>query len=483
MSLEVSFFTPIKNSFDSHPTWRDQDCWLELVDSLFSLSDEVAQRFEKKDVPWEFEAVILTKKEPSAWYVKALKVASYCTLVIPALGLVLKLYLRSSYRFQYFDTKGELERQFNAQAHLSSLNFDANGCVQEIIRLEQEITSDSDRGDARKLERYGDRFSLKKYPGVTFIGEGSPSTWALAGRMQALEVCKLHHLYFLRIPPVRMLEFPCGGKLRKVAVEKEVFLDLNQESNYEDAESWMAISQLVKFIALTGHQIPTSWFFPKDPWSMIPMENGHITIHGIDHPLSDLNPATGIYGDRFAVLQSSAGLVECMRSATLVDQVIEKAKELGVVPDRNSCPEDFARKKAIDAINYNQNLDTFYQEQAIGMDYPDKPVEIGQLAKGKSQKWPTSWSSQDTVETVFLEIVGKINDKIKAQTQSSVVKTRACLRKSRRIELYLSGRAGAGTIYGDRCRELFKQLFEGLVKQGAIFAWGSTSERTYWVQA
>jgi hypothetical protein len=319
---QVSFFTPI--NFGNQP--KSSSEWLlEKVDSYFHLKDKKAYVVLNETGLKERSVLIATEQSPCL--ITALKVASYITLVLPFIMLVLKAILRSAYTFSILNTKEQLQKGLE-------IPTDAQQIIQSLmpkIQNKEKIEGLIWHSNTNNLI-----FSLKKFPEYIFkmadskrdgIDNAEKQIQTRFNNMiRAKEICLLHHLDQLIIPQAQLLKI---GNVSLI-VEKKLNITASiQEQLYKNFSDEKAIQQLTTFIAKTG--------FSDVNWGNIPLINSdnssqpsHIALIDLEEMGYAKGAEIGIFGH-----SRSRGLIRCLSSQKQINAVIAEAKRHGITRSTN----------------------------------------------------------------------------------------------------------------------------------------------------
>jgi hypothetical protein len=242
----LGFFTPIQFA-NQHKTFSQR--LVETVDSYFYLGGRKAYVIPGH-AQGRSEGIIF-EDDTALFVTTTLKVISYLTLVIPAVMLIAKALLRSSYNFHLLDVQQKLEEGIS----ISPVTIDK---IQALLSKIQSGQSDSD------IEWHGNLnflvFSLKSVPGLIFktapfgtsvMRAGQPmyseqrSEHRFSNMVKAKEICLAHQLNLLVIPHAK-----------KFTVDKTTFIAeeriaINQnESAHENLYQLSGLNETAKQLAI-----------------------------------------------------------------------------------------------------------------------------------------------------------------------------------------------------------------------------------------
>lgn len=116
--MKINFFTPI--TFENEPK-STREKWIQRIDDYFFLGGKkaVVLNLDQRDL-------VVTSTFKQKWYVTALKVVSYTTLILPLIGLIAKYSLRKGTSYS------EITRNDLRSEDLTLLSNYANSYKQEL---------------------------------------------------------------------------------------------------------------------------------------------------------------------------------------------------------------------------------------------------------------------------------------------------------------------------------------------------------------
>src|SRR3990167_3529042 len=330
---DVGFFTPI--SYGSIQRSKSQER-LEAVDSYLSLSGRKAQVVPGWNIG-KSEGTILIQEETS-WGRTALKVLSYCTIILPLIALIAKASLRAPYHFHQIDVRGELEKGIEITEGMKA----ALQCEKETIYGEP-VDSEKVKWEKRfscnlrtfALTTEPNLIFTMVSPGYTYPKDSRKLTEAdiaegyVASRVRARETCILHDLDLLEIPKLK--KFELDGHIF-IAEQRSLHEKQDQEQFYEayakddkDDEALAAL-ELTTFIAKTGFRVDETTVLcnPDKAHPFTILDQGSLA----SRDKIPQRAAMGISGSK--AFSESCGLIRCLRSEKQIDAVIAKAAKLGI---------------------------------------------------------------------------------------------------------------------------------------------------------
>ncbi|MBI3237050.1 MAG: DUF648 domain-containing protein, partial [Chlamydiales bacterium] len=362
---DVSFFQPIV--FASNPK-SYPEFFLEKVDSYFYLGGKKAYVIENTD---QGKKAVLCK-DRSPCLITALKVASYATIILPVILLIIKAVLRSIHTFELIDVQQRLEEGIDISAELQEE-------LQELFPIIQQ----GERGapDARiHWHASGNNlvFSLRSHPDLIFktnrqgggavLRRGGFLPFAemiperFANMITAYTTCLAYRLDRLVVPHAKKFSINAHPFIaeKRLNISQE---ESDQERLHREFPDLHRAQQLATLIAKTG--------FSDVEWRNIPLIEEDPALPGIRKvALVDLeemdSAATGIFGGR------RRGLIGCLHSEEEIDLVIEEAQRHGVYRFGSSSE---IKNQRMEQIREDLALDQFYEERGI-LENPVKSIPI-----------------------------------------------------------------------------------------------------------
>lgn len=402
---KVGFFTAV--SFGPLPKTCAQSL-LETADSYFYLGGKkacvIAGRVQNGK-----EGVVLAESD-SSYFLSALKVMSYFTIIIPVLALIVKAVLRYQNQFYVIDSRliNLPENASQEQGVISERNLDLarrevriidpkaeleNGIQIDpnlIARIQQLMPKikrqEKDPGIEWLSQRGTQVFRLTEAPNLVFkmfTAQGVSSM--INGKfmngeeqirnrfnnmVKAKEICLTHRLGLIAIPHAKMFEVQADGRTLPVIAEQALSVrttESAQEELYRDhAEALgQAVRQLGTFIAETG--------FNDVVWRNIPVVDEVVGFQGARRiGLIDLEHMEGAESGILGSWNGSCGLVRCLFSEEQMDAVLNDARQKGIVSQHEA---EQIKARRLEEIRSDRQLLDFYQRKGVLADHR-KRIEV-----------------------------------------------------------------------------------------------------------
>jgi hypothetical protein len=218
-------------------------------------------------------------------------------------------------------------------------------------------------------------FSLTTIPNLIFKFDFDDREERFRDMVQAVKVCRDHHLNLLAIP--RAKKFTIGnfenmGKITLIAEERFNIAQSSskQEELYQLPGLDDAFTQLAIFIAEAGHN--------DAEWRNLPVLDDDPDFQGARRiALVDLekspqfNVEIGMFGGGY----NKRGFVGLLPSERLIDMVINIASEHGI---QNSSLAKYAKGKRMREIKENEKLQEFYATKGI-LENPRQLIAVDDL--------------------------------------------------------------------------------------------------------
>jgi hypothetical protein len=320
------------------------------------------------------EGVLITEGKPSMLS-SALKVASYFTIVIPLLMLILKIAFRLNHRFYVTNPESELKRDF-------IVPNEVNDRLQELAAyLERPLTH---HADVTWLSNHS--FQLREFPQFIFRAHifehdgkfdarlhttlhTSARTRALFQNMiRAKEVCLTHDLDLITIPKAKMLTVSIReGMTIPVIVQEALPIQGAQEDLYLTQAPYFSktADQLTTFSLATGFE----GISPRNtPILRGTSQSPSDCRVAIISPETMDDPAVGIAGRP----SLSVGLVGCLYSQAQIDRVLKRAEQARVMSVEKSI---LTKEKRMAQIHFANELRAFHQARGI-LANPRQPLMV-----------------------------------------------------------------------------------------------------------
>ncbi len=373
---DLHFFTPI--TYGTLPKTTSQSL-LEATDAYFYLGGKrayvIAGRVEQGK-----EGVLLLE-ESSSFVVSALKVASYFTIVIPLLVLVVKIALRSMHKVHLIDARAELGG-----------NLDVGDSIKaKVQQLMPVIEKEEDHPQIQWLSKKHTRVfrlvgegdpqfvfkvhTVQQVSMTTVDGRNMDGAQQVANRfenmIQAKPVCLAHQLDLIKIPHAKMFTVEASnGKVLPVIVEQSLPVratESAQEEIYRDRAQGLsrAVLQLTTFIAKTGFNDVT-WRNIPVPDDVVPLSRDlPIALIDFDHMES---AKEGILGSG----NGSCGLVRCLFLEEQIDAVLAEARRQGIITLEEA---QATKARRMEEIRSSSELLAFYRRNGI-LENHRKPLAV-----------------------------------------------------------------------------------------------------------
>ena len=382
---KVSFFTAI--NFGDQPKSPTQSL-LQTVDSYFYLGGRKACVIPGHSQQGS-EGTILKDNSP-AFFITAIKVISYATVILPAIMLLAKVVLRSMYTFHVIQPSHPNSQsnpihavnQSDAEKKLGEgldISQDAMVKIQQLMPKIAQIQDDAEIIWHKKENILV--FSLESIPNLIFK-MANPKRMALcpygipqkmldqcfANMIKAKEICDARQLDLLTIPRAKKLVVE-GNAL--IAEERIDFCPNKsaQEELYRTSNLNETVKQLAVFISKSG--------FSDVKWDNVPIINEAILDHSSPRKVALINlqnmhgAPLGIFGTSF-----DRGLIRCLNSEEQIDIVLAEAQRHGIHSPLVTHAQ--AKEKRMKEIQSDQQLQEFYAQNGI-LENPSKPIQVHDL--------------------------------------------------------------------------------------------------------
>lgn len=406
----VNFFTTV--SFGNQHRSNSQSL-LETVDSYFYLRGEKAY-VVPGHLQQESEGTVLVENS-SPFLITALKVFSYCTIVIPIVMLIAKAILRSIHNFHIIDVKQKIEEGI----HISQ------DTVEKIQALSQKIQYR--QADDEIIWHHSQHrvFNLKSVPNLIFKRVSNANS-RFENMVKAQKICLIHELGLLIIPHAKL--FRVGAQLY---IAEECLPIQPQESAQERLYTELSglnetARQLAIFIAKTG--------FSDVEWRNMPIvddepdfpDQRRVALIDLEEMQS---AATGIFGGGLG----RRGLIACLSSEEQMDIALAEAQRLGI-RDRWRTPEQVKARRMEEVQNYRA-LQEFYKEKGI-LENPRQLIQVDDLAtlglnleeQGTFSTYVINGPDEEDIEKsitlrdAVIDVINQINEAITNAPENRAIK-------------------------------------------------------------
>jgi hypothetical protein len=249
--------------------------------------------------------------------------------------------------------------------------------------------------------------------------------------IKAKKVCLIYKLNRLVVPPSKTFEV--NYKNKKITLISEKYLDISQdESAQEELYQKLpnldeTIRELAIFTIKTGLQ-DVEWrniSIIKDNKSNIP----RVALPDLEEMEE---PSIGIFGSEKDTLPRR-GLIRCLFSEKHIDIVLDIAKRYGVV--NKDLPPKKAKAKRLKEIESYNDLHALYKEKGIDKN-PRQEINITDLTTlGLDLNATARYNNGNTEEIftmkeVIIDVIKKINDRIKNSSDKASTKGKRSLQLS-----------------------------------------------------
>lgn len=479
----VGFFTPV--IYGSHAKSSQQKA-LEKIDQYFDFCGKKAHVIS--GVHHEKAEKVLLSSNPLTVqrFFKMVGVTlSFFTIIIPLSFLVSKAILRSIHQYTVIDPKKELEGDLHIAPAL-------------LHKIQALIPSLLKQGNTDQIEYLKDAkvFKLKEEPNLVFklalsgnsktlfkgkaLDEAVIMEHRFENMVQAKELCLIHHLDRLVIPPSKKITFNTPeGKKCVLIVEKTMNINpdesVQEELYYSQSERLKeVVQQLSLFIAKTGFNDVT----PRNIPLMEEEQGGPLKVALFDLEYME-NTMQGFTGSS----NGSRGLLYCVAEKQ-VDLVAEEARKYGV-----KIPENELAKAKKQAALDNQ-IRQHYKNQGIVTGKEPLKVDIDALDLDGSQ---TAEICSDKVLSVTIrdaaeDVIKKINHLLDESSDNhSIKRKRYVLIDTHKFpfnEYADLGVPKSKVVIDDQDKKKLwlYQILESLLKKGHIFRFHENGYG-YFVQA
>jgi len=324
----ISFFTPVK--YSDCPQSYEQSL-VEGADDYFFIGGSKAH-VTGTSADLRAEKAVLSE-EKSSFILTALKILSYCTIIIPLVMLTIKSILRSCHNYEKIDAQQELEK--GVVVTEASKNKIADILPEILQARDHKDIIWLSRGNNLVFQLAGDGNHVYKIARPCHFHRnyapptgGSEQTKArYANMVKAKEVSLANKLSHLVIPQSSLLTFNFNDYEYSFIVEEKIEIDGDEKDQknkhiQHESELTETVRELAIFVAKTG--------FNDVTWRNIPIIkekegfNGsrRVALIDLEHMQS---PTNGFIGDA----NSSCGLIGCV-SYSHFDMVVEEMKKQGV---------------------------------------------------------------------------------------------------------------------------------------------------------
>lgn len=343
---KVGYFTPV--DFGDRPK-NYVETFSEKIDWYFFFGGKTACVLPAENKEGSYGVAFKTSFIP--WYHTALKIASYCTLVIPLLALIAKAVLRGRLSFHIVD----FSKMVEAGVAVPAL------ALHQLERLKEEILNREEHGDIEWISTANTAvFALREAPGLVFKHD---TIGSLNNRVQknirGKEVCAVHNLDRLFVPNAKKIY---AGDTAYLAERR---VDLNHiQSGVE--EQWRErkdrMDETVRQLAI---------LIAETEWSDVAWRNLPLDAESTSVALVDIEEANGASRGFYGYHGNRRGLVHCVFTAAQIDTAIQIAKQYGV-PSGNA---EEHKQRRIEELARDEELFACYEEKGIDRE-PRQPIPL-----------------------------------------------------------------------------------------------------------
>jgi hypothetical protein len=464
---KLHFFTAISYPVSSKPTSS-----LQIVDDYFYLGGRKAYVINPQ------KEVVLAKAR-SSLCVSAIKVFSYCTILIPLIMLIAKAALRSQHRFTITDPQHKLEEGMTI----------SEGTIAKIQQLIPQIIKQDDKdpdiewvGTGRNLV-----FRLKECPDIVFKIAAQSQGWLngkpvnpndlthqrFANMIKAKSVCLINNLDSLEIPQAKKFDVKdkdTDSVTYTVIAEQRLEISphegINEELHYTHFQQLnQTIRQLAIFVAKTG--------FNDLAFRNIPLIHDYKKIALID--LEDMeNAHTGFLG-----AYRRRGLVDCASSEEQINIVIAEAHKQGAITKKEAKE---AKKSRLKQLEEDQKLRTFYEGKGIVNGKEPIQCEFDSLGLDLKETYQMG-DGPITLGEVLKEFIDEINTSIAKSCDTESIKTQRDLVLRKTMVTYGSIPCPMDKIATESTIFWLERITQALIDHGHIFKLVTTNGHGYHIQA
>jgi hypothetical protein len=439
----VAFFTPVH--FQEKPF-----SLLGMVDNYFYFGGKKACVIKNVQ-----EAILV--EGSTTRLVTALKIISYCTVVLPLIMLLAKAILRSIYTFRIVNMPQNIVEQINtllpniqAKEKDNAIHWHPSGEENLIFSLTDEPKW------------------IFKIKSQTAAAEQTNEN-RFANMERAREVCKEHNLNLLIVPKAE--KFTVGG----ITIIAEERMDIGQnmeaeKENYRLGGLDETVRQLAVFIAKTG--------FSDVAWRNIPLLDRDSQFEGNRRvALIDLEEMGGALIGLFTGPTQRPGLIGCVHTEAQVDVVLEEAKKYDI-----AIPEG-AKANRMAAIERCNQLQAFHQKNGI-VGNPKKPIQVDDLAFLGLDLEETAEREGKifTLGQGVAEVITNINEAIDKEGKRDI---RLIIEETNLTNYDQLGRPNHGNILSEEEKQKIwlRRIIHALIDKGHLFALDKVTGMGYFIQA
>lgn len=471
----VSFFTPIVHA---NPIPAEQ-----FAENYFSLWGKTAYVIAGRMNGDQECVVIREEKNSPSFLVTALKVLSYCTIIIPLIFLALRTIYRCFHKFEVIDPKTELERGIEVTPDQIAM----------LRQLAPVIKNGEDHPEIEWLTKNHTKvFRLAAAPHLVFkINTAQNVSTLRNGRMmgpnelmqdrfentlKGKEVCLIHQLDHLVIPQTKIFDLDVEGESLKVIVEQSLNIlgtDSAQEELYRTQAQALnkAVQQLAIFISKTD--------FNDVIWRNIPVIDGtsHVGLPDIEHME---RARGGFLGD----INGSVGLIGCVFTGEQIDLVIQEARKCGI-----ENLEKIKTQRLEEIGEYDRLLEFYTRKGIIHNHLQPLQVDLNALGLNLNEVAEAQIATRAVGDDFELErrpvtlrecaesVIAGINQEIqRAKEDHSVKGKRYILLHCNSPAIYGFDRLGGEDRWP-------KRVIQALVDQGHLFKLVKENGHGYFIQA
>ncbi|MBM3201038.1 MAG: DUF648 domain-containing protein [Chlamydiae bacterium] len=433
----IDFFTPVK--FFNQTTSFEQS-FIEGVDDYFYLGGSTATVVKTSSAS-RLEQAIVTD-ETSPLILTILKVASYCTVIIPLVMLVLKSILRSSHSYEKIDPQLRAENEIPISTEF----------IKKISTLIPEITRSQD--DERivwlsKAENLVFRLAddpnhvlklVKPHHNFNSLslpeGGENETRERFQNIVMAKQICANNNLAHLVIPQTSLFSAYYNNHEYAIIIEENLNFDpdeTDQKCHHKTYESELtnAVKELATFIAKTGFNDVTWRNIPIIKEDEAYIGQRRIALIDLEHMQ---NVRNGFLGDG----NGSCGLISCV-SRKNMNIVIDEMKRNGIqLTSQETMPYiTNARNEEF----FNNRLHEYYTQRNMTKGNAPITVNIENLGLNLDELGEISIFEESTQEFVsrnisLREVAQEVIDEINRIIENNTSK--ATIRAKRLAHLHLS---------------------------------------------
>lgn len=418
MPNNIEFFTAIKYAHDNKSF---KESVLENVDNYFYLGGKKAHVIQEKSKNGH-QKIFLSESSLSSLE-RALKISSYCTVILPLIFIALKAALRANLTFKIIDHKKRLEKGINV----------SDETISKIEALIPTILAKKDSDQIEWLSKGNNLvFKLRDNSKIVFklanqtrfrcrygvrLNPNEITEHRYENMLKASEVCVTHQLGLLVIPHAKKFSAGSHTLIAEECLEVDANESAQEQHYYTHAKELnQTFMQLAVFIAKTG--------FNDVAWRNIPvlkdLYNGQKRVALID--IEDMNNVLGGFTGDY---NGSRGLIRCASSEEQIDSIIQEIKKENLSITSEELQE--LKKNRLDEIDEYEELYQLYEKKGIVAGNEPIQVDLESLGLDLDEEGQiTQLFSKDlvtvTMRKVAQELIDNLNNQLKNRTDDAPLK-------------------------------------------------------------